>query len=329
MQSDKRIGVLFNRKPDVRTFAHDSRLPIPDKYVGIEIEAENIPLSNEYLSTILNYWEVVTDGSLRNYGTEFVSSMLRGSDISAALVELNQALADNNMVPDFTDRTSVHIHIDGRFSTAPHLRLLVLYYLMYEPLLFSYVGKDRENNPFCVPFYKNTNGINNLAILFKDDFVFERVIPVVRGSTKYEAMNLRSLQEKGSIEFRAHYGTLNIEEIFNWIKILLTLFRLAKETSEESFFSSLYNTSYEERTIEIRNLFLRTPGIDLNRCDTLANESIAKLLLYSKNTRSAWDEMSKHWGRGVVTSSIAPPTGGVLIQEETQSQIISNEEEDF
>lgn len=302
MTYDKPIGTLFNKRPDIRTFAHDSRLPIPDKYIGIEIEAENIKYRNEDLSGLLNYWDVVADGSLRNYGTEFVSSMLRGTDITAALVELNNIFAAHKISPEFSARTSVHIHVDGRFSTGSHLRVLVLHYLMWEPFLFSYLGKDRENNPYCVPFYKNNRGIRNLSTLFKDNFKFEHIKSTVYDSSKYEAMNLRSLYEKGSIEFRLHYGTSSTEEIFNWVQVILTLFKIAKETSEDQFFQSFYSMKYEDYISEIRDLFIRKPEIDLARCEYLANSSVTKLLLYAKATRSASKECDRHWGRGVAVT---------------------------
>lgn len=323
MTYDKPIGTLFNKRPDMRTFAHDSRLPIPDKYIGIEIEAENVKYRNEDLSGLLNYWEVVADGSLRNYGTEFVSSMLRGTDITAALVELNTVFATHKISPEFSARTSVHIHVDGRFSTGTHLRLLVLHYLMWEPFLFSYLGKDRENNPYCVPFYKNNRGIHNLSNLFRDNFKFEHIKSTVYDSSKYEAMNLRSLHEKGSIEFRLHYGTSSTEEIFNWVQVILTLFKIAKETSEEQFFQSFYSIKYEDYISEIRDLFIRKPEIDLARCEYLANSSVTKLLLYAKATRSASKECGMHWGRGV------PVTPDTEHPEVSLNQDHSHDEEEF
>ena len=161
------LGNLFNKKPDARMFLPDRELPMSDKYIGIEIEAENIIYTNESLSPLLSYWSVVHDGSLRNYGTEFVSAMLRGMDIKAALEELSRVFTTHDINPDYSDRTSVHIHVDTRFLNLAQLRTLILNYLVLEPYIFSYIGHSRENNSYCIPYYKNTGGLRNLAKLFK------------------------------------------------------------------------------------------------------------------------------------------------------------------
>ena len=298
MKSNKPIGRLFNKKPDMRTFGSDSRLPISDKYIGIEIEAEDVKIVNEDLGNQLDYWDVVHDGSLRNYGTEFVSSMLRGADIYKALTELNTVLKSNNITPDFSERTSVHIHVDGRFMTTDHLRVLVLHYLMLEPFLFKYIGNNRETNPYCIPYYKNNRGIRNLANLFKKDFEYPAVRRVVQDAVKYEAMNIHSISEKGSIEFRMHYGTSNEEEIFAWIQVILTMFRVSKETSEDHFFSSFHNVKYSDYLAEVRQFFSKDKEIDLNLCEYIAVMSVNKLLFYASSVRTPSKEMSMHWGRG-------------------------------
>lgn len=304
---NRQIGKLFNKKPDTRTFAPDPRLPISDKYVGIEIEAEGIPVINEDLDNLLSYWTVVADGSLRNYGTEFVSAMLRGADIYAALEELNSVLAANQISPEFSERTSVHIHVDSRFLTPEHLRVLVLHYLMLEPFLFKYIGNDRENNPYCVPYYKNNRGIRNLSYLFRPNFVLEDVVNAVRDGAKYEAMNIRSIQEKGSIEFRLHNGTCNSNEIFNWIMVLLTLFRLSKETSEAQFFDSFYNVKYSDYIQEVRQFFPRDLSPELALCEHIGSASVTKLLSFASRTRSAIKEVGMHWSKTLAATAARAP----------------------
>lgn len=298
MQQNKPpIGLLFNKKPDMRSFAPDPSLPISDKYIGIEIEAENIPIKNEELYKRLNHWLVVTDGSLRNYGTEFVSNKLRGMDIQNALNELTALFNELKITPDYSDRTSVHIHVDSRFMTQDHLRVLVLHYLMCEPFFFKYIGKNREDNSYCVPYYKNNRGIRNLSLLFTPKFSYKDVESVAYGGLKYEAMNLKSISEKGSIEFRLHYGTHNVREIYNWVKVLLTLFRLSKETSEDDFYGWLYRRDYKGYLQEIRQFFSEDKNINFNECEYIAHQSLTKLLCYANTTRDTATEISSHWPR--------------------------------
>ena len=305
MKLNRPIGILFNKKPDARTFAPDPALPVADKYVGIEIEAENIKIRNEDLDSRLNYWGVVSDGSLRNFGTEFVSAKLRGLDIRNALAELSSLFATLNIAPVYSDRTSVHIHVDSRFLTQDHLRTLVLHYLMLEPFLFQYVGQNRENNSYCIPYYNNNRGIRNLSKLFTPKFSFQDVSDVAYGGIKYEAMNVKSLTEKGSIEFRMHPGTHDATKIYNWIKVILTLFRLSKETSEADFYTWLYRKDYKGYLQEVNQYFPLSDNINLNACEYLAHQSLSKLLCYANTTRDAAQESGAHWPRA--SSSTTPP----------------------
>ncbi len=290
MKLNKHIGLLFGNKPDSRLFLPDSSLPMSNKYIGIEIESENIKYTNKAMNNLLGYWTVTTDGSLRNYGTEFVSAKLRGGDISLALEEINRVFEEYKITPEYSDRTSVHIHVDARFLTFEQLKVLILTYLIYEPFLFKYIGKDRENNSYCVPYYKDNNGLNNLARLFvknnnpNSDIMDKELVSVAHHSVKYSAMNLKSLVDKGSIEFRAHYGTNDPAKILRWVKILLTFFKLSKEWSEEYCIHQLHKRDYKSYLEEIQEHVEPYSDIDLVQCAYTAKLSVAKLLIYANKT---------------------------------------------
>src|SRR3990172_8158288 len=100
------LGVVFGKRPDARIFQDDATLPLSNKFIGIEIEAENIPIELTELAKELYYWDITTDGSLRNFGAEFISRKLRGKDITLAIQELNKCLLKNNIEPIYSDRTS-------------------------------------------------------------------------------------------------------------------------------------------------------------------------------------------------------------------------------
>jgi len=305
MKLDKPLGNLFNRRPDARQFQVDHSLPMSDKYVGIEIEAENIQIVNEDLNILLNYWDVTTDGSLRNYGTEFVSVMLRGGDIRAALEELNNVFVNNNINPDYSERTSVHIHCDTRFLNLLQLRTLILYYLALEPYIFNYIGHGRENNSYCIPYYKNNSGIKRLSSLFMQNINEADVINSISSGAKYEAMNVRSIREKGSIEFRHHYGTNDVETLYSWIKVVLALFRTVKQYSEADFYKFFFTRPYTVILSEILPYFpLTHSDIDLTLCEQIARNSISKLLINSSSEQDILTTINKHLPKaGISTTS--------------------------
>lgn len=292
---NKPLGVLVGRRPDVRTFQDDPTLPMSNKYIGIEIEAENIPVQMKDLNTQLYYWDIKPDGSLRNYGAEFISKKLRGKDIYLALEELNSRLVEFKITPDYSDRTSVHIHADARFMTLDQLRSFILYYLIHEPLLFSYVGKNREDNNYCVPYYINTAGIKNLSSLFKDISSGEQILNTIHNAKKYEAMNIKSIQDKGSIEFRLHYGTHNPEIIMRWIKLILSMFKESKVSFYEQHLEQFLNVPYQFIAQDFLNKHLFEGSFNIYECELKATQSINNLLLHINNVYSLEKEISLHW----------------------------------
>lgn len=294
MKLDSPIGLLFNKRPDARTFQPDPSLPMSDKYIGIEIEAENIKYSNESLHRNLAYWTVTSDGSLRNYGSEFISVKLRGMDISNALSELSTFLDSAKIEPVYSERTSVHIHIDSRFLNVYQLKTLIKYYLACEPYYFSVIGKKREENIYCVPYYKNSNGLRNFSMLFQKNINEDYILRTVAEGLKYEAMNIRSIREKGSIEFRHHYGTHNKEIIYNWIINLLNLFKLSKESSEDEFTFMFGSMPYPDFLLNVVPKFTNVAPQELIVCESIARKSLMDLNLFANKSKSFEKEVSTH-----------------------------------
>lgn len=310
MSYDKPIGLIFNKNPDVRSFKEDYDLPMSDKYIGIEIEAENIKLPNEFLKQNLAYWTPTTDGSLRNYGTEFVSIKLRGLDIKLALQEIAEIFSKYNITPDYSERTSVHIHADARALTIPQLRTLILTYLAAEPYIFKWIGHGREDNSYCVPFYKNPRGIRSLGRLFSVSANSRELKDVVGGAYKYEAMNIRSIMEKGSIEFRHHYGTHRLEDVYPWIKAILQLFVGVKRFTEDDFFASFNNNKYCDTIYDTMTHMPYKTSIDLSACEAIAAKSISTILLASveRVTKTIPQEINSHWPRSTSSTEQNNPT---------------------
>lgn len=294
---NKPLGILVGMRPDVRTFQEDPSLPMSNKYIGIEIEAENMQFNIKDINEQLSYWEVKLDGSLRNYGAEFVSKKLRGKDIFLALYELNSCLQTNKIELDFSERTSLHIHADARFMTLDQLRSFITYYLIHEPLLFEYVGHNREDNNYCIPYYMNTQGVSNLSGLFKDIGEARNILAILNNAKKYEAMNIRSIQEKGSIEFRSHYGTSNSEIVLKWVRILLSIFKESKSTPYEQHISQFLNIPYKFIAEEFLNKHELGNNYNLKDCEKKALESIRNLLAHQTNVFSLEKELSLHWPR--------------------------------
>jgi hypothetical protein len=181
--------------------------------VGIEIEVENITDT----IPITHYWQVKTDGSLRNNGFEFTSLPIRGKQIEPAMRHLSKALRQYNN-PDFSIRTSCHVHLNVRDMTWDQIKTLVLLYAIFERHFFYVAGTKREESIFCVPIYK-TQILQHL-----DSFQTRWNL-----WHKYCALNLIPILGKddtkryGTVEFRHLYGTDDVETIVQWCNHIFCL----------------------------------------------------------------------------------------------------------
>lgn len=229
----------------------------PDTYIGIEVEVENIfkrggfvPLENrQYL------WQNVEDNSLRNNGREFVSIPIKGQQIPYAVDTLFKAFTKDKtcLGYEFTDRTSIHVHVNYRDSSVETLANTILLYLLVEPLFYAFVGGDRDKNIFCVPL-KESDNLVNLHRLFKD---FENNrgdnYSILRRWSKYNGLNLAPLFRYGTIEYRHLVGTDNQEKIMTWITSILKLKEFASKTKYEDLKQSLIELNTTSSYVALLN----------------------------------------------------------------------------
>lgn len=230
-----------------------------DVYIGIEVEVENIknPTTPEF------FWQVKPDGSLRNNGVEYVSAPILSKDIPQAIEYLNQVLTCNNK-PDFSNRTSTHIHLNCRDLTQDEIWNLVILYSIFEKHFYKVAGTKRLNSIFCVPLYR-CNILHNL-----DQMIYTQDT----GSwTKYCGLNLLPLYPNtitgtyGTIEFRHLYGTTDPDIIYEWVDYILALRLLAKEMTKEElvFLLKQMNTTSEYKHLYYRFLRNLKPLITTNQ----------------------------------------------------------------
>lgn len=206
--------------------------------IGIEMEIENLP---NVLDGI-RYWERIPDGSLRNNGWEYVSLPIKGAHIEKALYNLKDALLTQNN-PEFSGRTSVHVHLNILDMSYEQLNCLVLLYLAFERCMYGFASQRRYKNIFCVPISQCGYGamIHSLFIR-KGAFTFHNW-------HKYTGFNLKPVHDKGTVEFRHMPGTFDIATIITWINLIQRLKMYAMNSSFETLateISELNTTSQYE-----------------------------------------------------------------------------------
>lgn len=182
--------------------------------VGVEVEVEQM----QRMISVPG-WRCTTDGSLRENGVEFVfKGPIGGAGACRRLVALDKALTS---IPqkNFSARTSVHVHVDVRDMTWNELLNLVILYAMVEPYLFSVCGQERDESIYSLSLYRGQDQVSKLINLIENGPEFL----TSRNWTKYSSVNLLSVINFGSLEFRGHRGTCDSSTLINWINHLLSL----------------------------------------------------------------------------------------------------------
>ena len=222
-------------------------------FVGVEIEMENVPESVR-CSLPFTIYEAKTDGSLRNNGMEFITRPTLARALPQYLSVLKQDVLKVNPEPSFSERTSVHVHVNARDMSIPAIMNTLLLYITVERLLYRYVksvsGVDRANNIFCLPLNK-ADQLPTLGRALNDVRRYRKVDDIYRmresfGSFvsewhKYLGINfLRATDRKcGTIEYRHFAGTLDTEVIATWVALLLKLRTYAKKVELENLISTI------------------------------------------------------------------------------------------
>lgn len=187
--------------------------------IGVEIEVEGKELMDDNPQY---YWKVAHDGSLRvlepdDRAVEYVfRKPLDRATTLKALEYLEKKLADATIFE--SDRTSVHIHLNA--SDLPMIdvyKWLTLYFI-FEPVLQKYCGDSRMGNHFALAGVDSDFVVTSLVNSLKDC-----QIPSTNNDMRYAACNYTALGKFGTLEFRAHEGTVSSERIWKWISILLAI----------------------------------------------------------------------------------------------------------
>ena len=215
-------------KPPIQLHSSLSAFPV-DTNIGIELEIENWMFGKGIDGAL---WAESHDGSLRNNGTELISTVLSGYRVISALRQLDRYLPEQS--PDVNERTSFHLHLDILDLTMEEFQSLVYLMASFEPVLLQLCAEHRRCSSFALPLshapevlrvlrdgfdhwpdygWKN---LENNGLLMLDDY-------------KYGALNFAAIGVHGTVEFRMHQGTVSTAEIRDWIILCTSLKQWAKE----------------------------------------------------------------------------------------------------
>lgn len=223
--------------------------------IGIEIEVENIAVDRATMVPLP--WTVKGDGSLRNNGVEFISVPILPQDVSLAMASLYGYFKGSGMRPDFSWRTSTHVHLEANQMSVSEFKNFVLLYLIFEDSLFQFSNPGRrETNIYCTPLSRTNYQILRALLQAEDDETFVRVLSELpRKIFKYSALNLSHIFGYGTVEFRHLGGEKNPSKVCNWLGLLLKLFesstRLSRQEIERNVRELNTNSFYRHFLSEV------------------------------------------------------------------------------
>lgn len=220
---------------------YHSRLKKHDGIYGIEIEAETKEAddypdgflhdyheiqteTHELLGVYENpmeYWKSVEDGSLRDFGIEYV--LKEPQTFAGAINALKEFDTATKGIPFLqgTPSTSVHVHVNMMNQLPITLANFVTLWVLFENVLVEYCGEARRSNTFAPPVRIVEGAWVNYMKMFRQ--IEEGQPTAIKwgiNNAKYSALNIAPLAYLGSVELRCMRGTTNTQEITEWLEII-------------------------------------------------------------------------------------------------------------
>lgn len=245
------VAETFGHRPPKAYAYRHGELPAvnPTLMLGLELEVEAVRWPN---GDIINDcdrlgFRVHDDGSLRGVNNlpayEFISKPIESRHALHALTEFYKKAQFSEENQNFSDRTSVHVHVNCLDLEWETLACVALLYTIMEAPLFGFVNADpkqpeghyRDTNIYCIPWAQCRDHYGLVA-----NFLSNPTTQLARWQ-KYTALNLLPLTTQGTVEFRHMHGTADMVKLTKWINMIGGIFKFAKESKLADLEKEIYN----------------------------------------------------------------------------------------
>ena len=244
---EKRAADVFISPPRALSRASISKLLLPDDKiyalnksktpVAIEIEVVNEGAyedeeDGEYHFDESGYprgWTDVHDGSLNEGGREFIMQPEVGDAALSTVTEFCSWAISKEFYADAS--CGLHVHTDAYYLGIRELKGIMLTMMALEPFIYQMLPSHRREIRYSAPMSENVKAEDILSIKSIRDFchIWYEVMNETSASqdkyndSRYRGLNMHSKMLHGTIEYRYHHGTLNSENISNWMILCLTI----------------------------------------------------------------------------------------------------------
>lgn len=259
----------------------DTNIVFKNTIIGVEFEIEG--LNRDHGRNWYNVSGITDkeDGSLRGHCGEFVTKPML---VNVFNTVVDAFYARGNFTKDnYSDRCSIHVHLNVADMTHAQLNSLLSLYEALERVLFHYIGNNREENIYCVPLHDTMMSAGSIRRVASMDTLMEKIARW----EKYTALNLLRMGDLGTVEFRHMAGEANVLRVKEWVSIIACMNEYARAMSPEGITGRLLamNTvsDYQQFIYEV---FSNAPGF----------------LLYCTEH---WGEISRRLADGIINFKYA------------------------
>ena len=246
--------------------------------VGIEIEVEGTGVM-ECKPT--GNWRQEHDGSLRGDSAEFVlKNPVKREQVRRHLLNFKRIIRTAK-VQDPAKRAGIHVHINMQDREFREVAQFITLYMIFEPILIRWCGADRVGNLFCL----STSDASEPLGIIRDVIQEKSLRKLATDQIRYASLNLKALVVYGSLEFRSMRSTTNVDDIEQWVNILLALKDEAAQYNAPH--EIIERFSVEDSEAFFRRVLGKFKGVEYNRGLMINGMRNAQFVAYA---RTEWDE---------------------------------------
>lgn len=247
-------------------------LVLPDTLMGIEIEIDSNKenYSELILPEIPFAWYSKYDGSLRE-GREYVLDKPYKGDELLGCIDLFFS-CPGTYERSITAGTHIHINMLEEDDTQEVVSKIAQFMYVFDPVFFAIGDNDRKFTGFCTPVSESgSRFISNIKSC--DSLSFGKKYHRNGTYGRYSGLNLASLLDYGSLEFRYFPTALTSEELVSWVNLVQSVKLMAKSDArlEDINTEQDYNNFLDRFFSNWKNYFLEV--LPYSRVDKLIAEA--------------------------------------------------------
>lgn len=162
--------------------------------------------------TLIPGWKQVYDGTC---GAELVSPPI---DDTWSIVETIRRLKSSGIEYQITKACGLHIHVAVTDYEDSDLENLQKFYRHYSRTLYSFVDKDRAHNHYSQQKFHTDGEISSLT-------------RCLQSANRYQGLNVQSVVEHGTAEFRLAEGTDDADRIIALAELYVGIVEFVKNNN--------------------------------------------------------------------------------------------------